>query len=1137
MKLKSFQKQDLARAALHDGLIIGWDTGLGKTWAMFLWPMLKCGWVRADGAIIPAAPVLIVAPGDLHEQITAEAWANFRIRVVPMPSQAEFFRLTSTTESGNSALCTPHSPLPHGLTRMTEDGKPILPPRFYITSYTQLSVNGVRHLPDPEDCDPLAMLHELLLPKNATSHCDRPEDSAGPADLFRLRRVQWKAAYQYFEADHFTTRGQLDRLWQRALADLDTWQDPRAAAAKRRMIEPLYQTLCALTTEKANPAFQDLDPIQQNFVIRAFLVLKMEQYSEGIGAIRRYDLPNSVPGSAGRAGVPPAVIPTGRPGVPPEDEGRDEEPGEPAVRAREIKCVYSPSLSDLSYRAFACVVVDEGVKMKGEATLVGLGVRAMQPEYRLVSSATAIKNRLPDIFRLAFWAAGALAEAHARWPYADKSSERDSFARTFLVSERNISKEADAKANGKSYGSRYTKLTPQVCNIHRLWKLFGPLILRRRKKDCGEEIVRKIHHVFRVQMGEEQKNVYEYHIRAIYQDKNGLPAIGAQLQALRMAAVSPAAHNLENKGEVMKNITLPNGTKSQIALPYRSSDPFIPKIATVLNLVETILARNEQVMIFSAFKESLVDLGRYLTQSGVRHAVLTGDVSQRARGAVMTIFKQGPPSPTALAEPQSSRFPLELSARVCVATGFDPVSDGARIAAVNAKRSDSPQPAPELSARVCVETGSMARREERSMSGTCETRSNEARHPVSTQTRTGRSLPVILASIEAMAEGHSCPLANNVILISYPWALDKLRQAIDRCYRLISHKDVNVYSVLCEGTIDKKLESNIRDKGDASDLVLDGELMGEIPEEMNLFDLLKIAKEDFSQETQTIDEAALRREWPALQSRLKAAQQHWDGEIKVGRGVSAEPLAPKAFGVDPAPVSSTLHSEPVRTIMHSTPTPNSTSSLDHLFPNLTIPVCRAKAPREVRPGEPIPVEPPASAASTFSNATTTAPALRWPARKTTTPIPLGKEPPRRRSSIERRRGKSRAAHCGTVAAVFDPFASEPIQAVVQAEPARVGQHVPDSSRRATEEVVSSGVAPSEAVVPVALPAKPATSLILTPHSAISTPNSSAPANIIPFPTSPASLALCAPLRPLREAGLSPDSEWRDRLRRMRLAYT
>jgi SNF2 family DNA or RNA helicase len=39
--------------------------------------------------------------------------------------------------------------------------------------------------------------------------------------------------------------------------------------------------------------------------------------------------------------------------------------------------------------------------MKGEETLVGRGVRSMTPAYRLVLTATPVKNRLPDIFRLA----------------------------------------------------------------------------------------------------------------------------------------------------------------------------------------------------------------------------------------------------------------------------------------------------------------------------------------------------------------------------------------------------------------------------------------------------------------------------------------------------------------------------------------------------------------------------------------------------------------------------------------------------------------------------------------------------------------------------------------------------------------
>jgi hypothetical protein len=127
-----------------------------------------------------------------------------------------------------------------------------------------------------------------------------------------------------------------------------------------------------------------------------------------------------------------------------------------------------------------------------------------------------------------------------------------------------------------------------------------------------------------------------------------------------------------------------------------------------------------------------------------------------------------------------------------------------------------------------------------------------------------------------MAEGHSCPLVSNAILISYSWAMDKFRQAIDRIYRLNSVKDVTVWSVLCDQTIDAKLESNIRDKADASDLVLDGKLLGETPKEENFFELLEYARLNFDAKANTVDDAALQAGWPALRMRLAAAQKSWD---------------------------------------------------------------------------------------------------------------------------------------------------------------------------------------------------------------------------------------------------------------------
>jgi SNF2 family DNA or RNA helicase len=67
------------------------------------------------------------------------------------------------------------------------------------------------------------------------------------------------------------------------------------------------------------------------------------------------------------------------------------------------------------------------------------------------------------------------------------------------------------------------------------------------------------------------------------------------------------------------------------------------------------------------------------------------------------------------------------------------------------------------------------------------------------------SIPVMLAGVECMAEGHSFHLANNVILMAYSWAADKLKQALDRVHRMNSVKPINVYGVFCNGSIVRRL--------------------------------------------------------------------------------------------------------------------------------------------------------------------------------------------------------------------------------------------------------------------------------------------------------------------------------------------
>jgi hypothetical protein len=127
-----------------------------------------------------------------------------------------------------------------------------------------------------------------------------------------------------------------------------------------------------------------------------------------------------------------------------------------------------------------------------------------------------------------------------------------------------------------------------------------------------------------------------------------------------------------------------------------------------------------------------------------------------------------------------------------------------------------------------------------------------------------------------------------------------------------SVKPVNVYVILCDGTIDAKLESLTDEKTDAAELVLDGRLIGERPDEVNLAELLKIAQEEFanmaSAASTTIDEALLQKQWPNLRAQLETAMAAWD------EGLKAAPVA-----LPPSRSRSGRARSPVRAVQTSAP--------------------------------------------------------------------------------------------------------------------------------------------------------------------------------------------------------------------------
>jgi SNF2 family DNA or RNA helicase len=266
------------------------------------------------------------------------------------------------------------------------------------------------------------------------------------------------------------------------------------------------------------------------------------------------------------------------------------------------------------------VVIDEGTRLQSTETHIANGVRTLDPRFRMVLTGTPIKNRLESFFWLGWWVAGGSALGNPLWPYEATHSARERFANEHLLRMRGDSGRASR--------------TARITNIHDLWHLIAPIVLRRRKSDCGEEIVRKIVKPIRLQPGREQALVYSNHLRfpPYMSSKNravkGFGQVAMQLNILRQAALCPHTDAI---GRV----------HSMATGPKQSTSDFNPKLATCLALVAKLIAKGEQVIIGSPFRAFSHSLHDRLASAGVSSLLLDGETKPGDRGRLAEEFKTG----------------------------------------------------------------------------------------------------------------------------------------------------------------------------------------------------------------------------------------------------------------------------------------------------------------------------------------------------------------------------------------------------------------------------------------------------------------------------------------------------------------
>lgn len=85
----------------------------------------------------------------------------------------------------------------------------------------------------------------------------------------------------------------------------------------------------------------------------------------------------------------------------------------------------------------------------------------------------------------------------------------------------------------------------------------------------------------------------------------------------------------------------------------------------------------------------------------------------------------------------------------------------------------------------------------------------------------------IIGTIGAMGTGLTLTAGTVEIFLDEPWNMALKEQAIDRCHRIGAKSNITIYTLLCRGTIDERINDLVMKKGAISQILVDGKIEGD----------------------------------------------------------------------------------------------------------------------------------------------------------------------------------------------------------------------------------------------------------------------------------------------------------------------
>ena len=86
---------------------------------------------------------------------------------------------------------------------------------------------------------------------------------------------------------------------------------------------------------------------------------------------------------------------------------------------------------------------------------------------------------------------------------------------------------------------------------------------------------------------------------------------------------------------------------------------------------------------------------------------------------------------------------------------------------------------------------------------------------------------IIVGTIGAMGTGLTLTAGTTIIFVDEPWNKALFDQAVDRAHRIGTTSNITIYSLMCKDTIDERIHQIIYKKGEMSDAIIDGKILGD----------------------------------------------------------------------------------------------------------------------------------------------------------------------------------------------------------------------------------------------------------------------------------------------------------------------